>query len=52
MRPRIPFTEEHKKELEEIENDIISLNEYKKYLSVRLREKLDILFSVLSFIKT
>jgi len=42
MRPRIPFTEEHKKELEEIENGINSINEYKKYLAVRLREKLDI----------
>ena len=41
MRARRGFTEEQKKELEEIEREISSLGEYRKYLTVRLRERLD-----------
>ena len=41
MRARRGFTEEQKKELEEIEREISSLGEYRKYLTIRLRERLD-----------
>lgn len=42
MRPRKPFTDEQKKDLEDIETDITTISEYKKYLAIKLREKLEI----------
>ena len=41
MRASSSFTEEQKKELDDIERGISTIGEYKKYLTVRLRERLD-----------
>ena len=42
MRRGRSFSEEQKKELEDIEKGICNIGEYKKYLTVKLREKLNI----------
>lgn len=48
MRKGKSYTEEQKKELEEIEKGICSIGEYKKYLTVKLREKLGLYSSEIS----
>lgn len=48
MRKRRSFSEEQKKELEEIEKGICNVTEYRKYLTVKLREKLDLSSPVIS----